>query len=440
MVRLIRQGTDEEAWQKLNLTSVAAVSASHAIRLFFGVDVSVIHLLQKPPLAAMKAHVEGRQQLQLSTREELVGLGGFVPMSGARSSKILLTGATGHVGACVLQHLVTSGLRVTTLVRGPSHAAAKKRLLETLMQRGYNEAAEQLRLDGVRVVAGDLSEEFCNLPQEEFHDLAGGIILHVAAEVHHLQSYSALEAANVQGTRRLLMLASLAPTKFVLVSTESAQESRRSSGYGQTKHAAESLVQEALSCGMQGSILQLGMVGPDRVTGASNVQDWLIRYVLGALQLGAWHGVGSLRLFPCEEVAKAIVARIHDDTCKPAACVLPSAILMGLVASSEVLCRRIRQVALAEWQELLADLPESNPMFPLRHYYWRGLGRDLTEEGPHGYDQDSVNCMLKFLDREGLFPKALLQRTKSNNTAADLPNRPSLHRSISQPSEHGGSA
>ncbi|CAE7239800.1 car [Symbiodinium sp. CCMP2456] len=440
VVRLIRQGTDEKAWQELNLTSVAAVSAAHAIRLFFGVDVSVIHLLQKPPLAAMKAHVEGRQQLSLSTREELTGLGGFVPMSGERSSKILLTGATGHVGACVLQHLVISGLRVTTLVRGSSHASAEKRLLETLLRRGYNEAAEQLRLDGVRVVAGDLSEEFCNLPEEEFRDLAGGISLHVAAEVHHLQSYSTLEATNVQGTRRLLMLTALAPTKFVLISTESAQESRRSSGYGQTKHAAESLVQEALSCGMQGSILQLGMVGPDRVTGASNVQDWLIRYVLGALQLGAWHGPGSLRLFPCEEVAKAIVARIHDDTCKPAACVLPSAILMGLVASSEVLPRRIRQVALAEWQELLADLPESNPMFPLRHYYWRGLGRDLTEEGPHGYDQDSVNCMLKFLDREGLFPKALLQRTKSSNRAADIPSRPSLHRSISQPSEHEGSS
>ena len=105
VVRLIRLGTDEEAWQNLHLTSVAAVSAAHAIRISFGVDVSVIHLLQKPPLVAMKAHVEGRQPLSLSTRQELVGLGDFVPKSGDRSSKLFLTGATGHVGACVLQLL-----------------------------------------------------------------------------------------------------------------------------------------------------------------------------------------------------------------------------------------------------------------------------------------------------------------------------------------------
>ena len=272
VVRLIRQGTDEEAWQKLNLTSIAAVSATHAIRISFGVDVSVIHLLQKPPLAVMKAHVEGKQQLPLSTGQELVGLGEFVPRSGERESKIFMTGATGHVGACVLQLLVTtSELPVTALVRGPSRAAAKKRLHDRLTRCGYMEAAEQLQADSVQVVAGDLSEESLGLPEEEFRALAGGVILHVAAEVHHLQGYAALEATNVEGTRRLLRLATLAPTKFVLISTESA--SRSISGYGQSKQAAESLVQEALSCGMQGSILQLGMVGPDRVTGASNVQD-----------------------------------------------------------------------------------------------------------------------------------------------------------------------
>ena len=342
VVRLIRQGTDEEAWQNLNLTSVAAVSATHAIRISFGVDVSVVHLLQKPPLVVMKAHVEGRQQLPLSTHQELLGLGDFVPRPGDRSSKIFLTGATGHVGACVLQLLVTtSKFPVTALVRGPSHAAAKTRLCKTLMRRGYVEAAEQVEVDVVQVVAGDLSEDCFGLAEEEFRDLAGGIILHVAAEVHHLQSYGALEATNVAGTRRLLRLATLAPTKFVLISTASAQKSRSTSGYGQTKQAAESLVQEALSRGMEGSILQLGMVGPDRVTGASNVQDWLIRYVLGTLQLGVWHGAGSLRLFPCEEVAKAIVARIDDDTCKPAACFLPSAVLMGLVASFKKYTRDI---------------------------------------------------------------------------------------------------
>ena len=128
--------------------------------------------------------------------------------------------------------MTASKLPVAALVRGPSHAAAKKRLHDTLTRRGYLEAAEQVQADGVQVVAGDLSEECLGLPEEEFRDLAGGVILHVAAEVHHLQGYSALEATNVAGTRRLLSLATLAPTKFVLISTESAQESRRASGYG----------------------------------------------------------------------------------------------------------------------------------------------------------------------------------------------------------------
>merc|ERR1712087_34079 len=106
-----------------------------------------------------------------------------------------------------------------------------------------------------------------------------------------------------------------------------------------------------------------GMVGPDRGTGASNVEDWIIRYILGAVQLGAWHGPGKLRMFPCEDVARAIVARIDSDDVTPDPCFLPSASLMQWVASSHVLSgRRMREVSLQEWRQLLDDLPETNPM------------------------------------------------------------------------------
>ena len=65
---------------------------------------------------------------------------------------------------------------------------------------------------------------------------------------------------------------------------------------------------------------------------------------------------------------------------------------------------RPRELALDEWRERFAELPTSNAMFPLRHYYADGLGgRDDTGDDD-AYSQEEVSRFVAHLADRGLLP------------------------------------
>ena len=87
-------------------------------------------------------------------------------------------------------------------------------------------------------------------------------VLHAAAEVNMLKPLSALSSTNVGGTSNVLALCALARLPMLITSTILPLENARSTGYRQSKAAAEVLCLKArLEYGVPSTVLQLGNIG-----------------------------------------------------------------------------------------------------------------------------------------------------------------------------------
>ncbi|NUB31752.1 non-ribosomal peptide synthetase [Azospirillum brasilense] len=140
--------------------------------------------------------------------------------------EVLLTGATGYLGAYLLRELLSDPARkVTALVRGGDDGAAHARLGRVLA--GYFGAAKGAALIAdprLTVRAGDLRRDGLGLTPTAHGALAEGLgaVFHCAANVNHFGHYAEFHADNVEATRRLLDLAAARrgdPADFHLIST-----------------------------------------------------------------------------------------------------------------------------------------------------------------------------------------------------------------------------
>ncbi|OYD81562.1 non-ribosomal peptide synthetase [Azospirillum brasilense] len=140
--------------------------------------------------------------------------------------EVLLTGATGYLGAYLLRELLSDPTRrVTALVRGGDDGAARARLGRVLA--GYFGAADGAALIAdprLTVRAGDLRRDGLGLAPTVHGALAEGVraVFHCAANVNHFGHYAEFHADNVEATRRLLDLAAARrgdPADFHLIST-----------------------------------------------------------------------------------------------------------------------------------------------------------------------------------------------------------------------------
>lgn len=139
---------------------------------------------------------------------------GFVPEKKPLGN-VLLTGATGFLGAHVLEQLLKeeSGT-VYCLVRGQDEADAERRLRDTIAY--YFDGKYEAEI-GKRIVPvfGDITEEGlseklpCNVQT----------VIHTAASVKHYGSYEYFDRINVQGTGHVVEFAQKVGAKLFHVST-----------------------------------------------------------------------------------------------------------------------------------------------------------------------------------------------------------------------------
>lgn len=138
--------------------------------------------------------------------------------------QVLLTGATGYLGAWVLAELwQTRDCHITALVRAADHAKAGERLRQQIDSYFGPEGYERYQ-ERITVLAADLSRDRLGLSEAEYAALAERIdcIVHSAANVRHYGLYEEFYAANVRATENLLELAATGPRKdFHQVSTTS---------------------------------------------------------------------------------------------------------------------------------------------------------------------------------------------------------------------------
>ncbi|KAK0249101.1 large subunit of alpha-aminoadipate reductase [Friedmanniomyces endolithicus] len=250
---------------------------------------------------------------------------------------ILLTGATGFLGAYILRDLLMRSPpnHVYAHVRAKSPAQALERIRTTSTAYGIWE--DRWVTEGVlEIVLGNLKEPKLGMGLHNYKRIAADadLIVHNGAHVHWLLPYENLKAANVQSTLECIKLCAKGkPKRLAFVSSTSALDSEHylrrtelgdniletddlegsreglATGYGQTKWVSEKLIGEACKRGLSGVIIRSGYVLGDPNTGVSNTDDFLIRMLKGCVQIGSRPDVqNTINMVPVTHVARLIAA------------------------------------------------------------------------------------------------------------------------------------
>jgi amino acid adenylation domain-containing protein/thioester reductase-like protein len=249
----------------------------------------------------------------------------------APGATVFLTGATGFLGAFLLEQLLRgedAAARVLCLVRAPSQEEARGRLAATL--RKY-QLDGQIDMERVEVVAGDLGLPSFGLSGERFQQLATTVdsIYHCGAAVNFAAPYAQLRAPNVDGTVEVLRLAGLERTKpvhfistiYTLTAADrlSGPELVESDlprhgellrmGYLQSKWVSERLVEAARERGIPVTIYRPGRLCGDTRTGVCQSDDFYWGFVSACLIMGkAPQRDMDENLLPVNSAAQGIVA------------------------------------------------------------------------------------------------------------------------------------
>lgn len=198
---------------------------------------------------------------------------------------ILLTGASGFVGAQLLYQLFqSSDAQILCLIRAENREQAFAKISKALAKQKLVVNELEKRVD---VVLADLEQPDLGLAKETCLKLAAqcDVIFHNAANTSVMRDYKSLRAANVFSTQTLLQLAAINGVPFHLISTiavapadglpeefvpwhEGLQD-----GYQQSKWASERSAQMALQLGYPISVYRLARVVGDLQSGAVNDKD-----------------------------------------------------------------------------------------------------------------------------------------------------------------------
>jgi thioester reductase-like protein len=254
---------------------------------------------------------------------------------GAAPAGTFLTGATGFVGAFLLEELLrrTDG-DVYCLVRARDPEQALGRIVSNLDGYGVDVSAYRER---IIPVPGDLAKPRLGLDERTADTLYAecGTFLHCGGVVKWTYPYRALAPANVAGTAEVLRLAlrgpAPRPVHFIstvgvfssaefgadLVTEDQPLESSGPLvvGYAQSKWVAERMIRTASERGVPTTIHRINTGGHSK-TGAFNRLDHLNMMLKGCIEAGVAPETVNVHLQPApiDYVAAAVVeaaARPH---------------------------------------------------------------------------------------------------------------------------------
>jgi thioester reductase-like protein len=242
---------------------------------------------------------------------------------------VLLTGGTGFIGPFLVKSLLEqTAANIHILVRASDEHQGKQRLRAAMESMGHC-PAELMQMFEARVlpVCGDLGQKDLALTRDTWDFLANEIdtVFHNGATVNYLLNYDRMRDANVLGTNEILRLAfegraksfNYVSTTFifgwavkkVLYETDFNQNMELLDfGYSQSKWVSEQVVMDACRHGLATRIFRPALVSPS-ITGGGNNFDIAVRLVAFMVN----HGIGvdalnQVSFVPADITANNIVA------------------------------------------------------------------------------------------------------------------------------------
>jgi amino acid adenylation domain-containing protein/thioester reductase-like protein len=401
----IEQVSLEDNFFNLGGTSLQVAQLVAEVSEKFQLDLPLLSLFQAPTLTRLAQVIETSQKaveagnadlealdlLQEATLDARIYADAPLGELVTEPQHIFLTGATGFIGAFLLQELLQqTEATIHCLVRASSQQAGLLKIQGNLQR--YSLPSESISSRVVPVL-GDLSQSWLGMTEDQFQELAGklDVIYHCGASVNLVYPYSELRAANVLGTQEVLRLASqvrVKPVHFISTldvfdSAAYAQHSiiqeedyptfwsKLENGYAQSKWVAEQLVISARDRGIPTCIYRLGMITGHSQTGFSNTDDLICRLIKGFIQMGSAPNLDlKMNLTPVDFVSQAIVHFSSQPQSWNRAfhLVNPHPLdLHELVNCIRSLGYPLQQMANDQWQAALLKLESSqtNALMPL---------------------------------------------------------------------------
>ncbi|MEU6668483.1 amino acid adenylation domain-containing protein [Streptomyces sp. NPDC046727] len=316
----------------LGAQSLQVIQAANRLGAELGRDVRVAWLFQYPTAAELARFLDDRSPtatgLPAALHSDTVLDPEIRPGNGRcpdTPRRILLTGATGFVGAHLLAELLTgTGAEIVCTVRARTTGEAIDRVHQALAHHDLSlpEAARQR----ITAVPADLARPGLGLASDLLGELADtcDAILHNAATVSVMREYGTLRAVNTESTRHLLRLAAARSIPLHYVSTLSVAPPAGLSpevpeaflpphgglryGYQQSKWASERLLEQAAERGLPVTVHRLGRVVGPAGSGYVNTRDFLWSVLRAGIPAGMLPELSEDEIWtPVDHVAKSLV-------------------------------------------------------------------------------------------------------------------------------------
>ena len=346
----IEAGALNDDWDFFDLggNSLSSLSLILGIEQAFGVKLDGTEVYDYSTIDKLVTHLANGgspKMAEYSLAEDSLLDPAVVPAGGGGSgrlteaSKVLVTGATGFLGA----HLLDALLRYTDpstkfyCIARPTGGRTdhtNNRVVEALR---FYELAGQTLQDRIVTVTGDLTQTQFGLGDEEYRELAEEVdlIFHCAASVNYAYSYPIIKPHTVDGTIEVVKFACHAKTKpMQYISSNGIFPGgdaapylenrdidgfvdRMEGGYNQAKWVAERLVWSAESRGLPVCMYRPGNIGHHSVTGVNNPNDFLTLIIKACLRVNCapvtagWFFEMTPVDFLCTAIAKIADAPGH---------------------------------------------------------------------------------------------------------------------------------
>ncbi|MCM3291426.1 thioester reductase domain-containing protein [Paenibacillus sp. MER 180] len=249
---------------------------------------------------------------------------------GSENKNLLLTGASGFLGAYLLTQLLkNTTCHIYCLVRAKSQADAEERIRHNLNTYGLQ---DEFIAERVTCLKGDISSLHLGWTEKEYNHMSETIdvIMHAAADVHFVSPYEKVRDINVEGTRKVIRFAchrkvkplhyissytvydSLPYHQEVIANERTKPELKAAAhlnGYTLTKIVADRLVGHANEQGLPCRIYRIGTVTGDTQRGRCQVKDFFWLLISASLKLKKLPAVEKIgfHLVPADTLAAVII-------------------------------------------------------------------------------------------------------------------------------------